>query len=293
MDFRYLLNNQLTNAISALPEDFNVLAMALESTNSGIIITDNRQGDNPIVFCNHAFENLTGYPRNEIIGKNCRFLQGNDRAQQPLSLISESIAKGLPVTVELRNYHRNGTLFWNELSIAPVRNHEGIVTHFIGIQNDVTRKKTVETELMEQIDLLSDRLAKQAVYLRNVEETLSGIMESARECLVVLNRELHIVKANPNFYDLVQLPKEHAIGIKFTSVMHLPDHDTKLITLLKDAFNQAKPFTDLRLKLTLPYEQCEEASVSANKIALVGIKDDYVLVRIRCSHAHIKAGLSK
>src|SRR5437868_6211235 len=131
MDFRYLLNKQLASVLQALPEDFNVLAMALESTNLGVVITDNRKGDNPIVLCNHAFENLTGYPREEIIGQNCRFLQGKDRSQEALALLSDSIANGQPITVELRNYHRNGTLFWNELSIAPVRDSEGIVTHFI------------------------------------------------------------------------------------------------------------------------------------------------------------------
>jgi PAS domain S-box-containing protein len=282
MDFRYLLNKQLTSVLHALPEDFNVLAMALESTNSGVVITDNRLDDNPIIFCNHAFENMTGYPREEIIGKNCRFLQGNDQAQQPLTLISDSIAKGVPITVELRNYHRNGTLFWNELSIAPVRNSEGKVTHFIGIQNDITQKKTMETELMEQIDILSNRLAKQEIYIKNVEEVLFGIMESARECLVILDKNLHVVKANPNFYELFQLSPEDVLDKKFTAIISVYDNETTLSKMFNDALNKALPFNDFRLNLSK--DQCDEARVSANKIGLVGIKDDYLLVKIRCNY---------
>jgi PAS domain-containing protein len=114
-------------------------------------------------------------------------------------------------------------------------------------------------------------------------------MESARECLVVLDRKLDIAKANPNFYDLFMLSPEDAIGKKFTSIMHVPDQDTRFTKLLYDAFNNTRPFRDLQLKLSLPYERCDEASISANKIALVGIKDDYLLVKIRCSHTKINA----
>jgi two-component system phosphate regulon sensor histidine kinase PhoR len=282
MDFRYLLNSQLTSLLHSLPENFSVLAMALESTNSGVVITDNRENDNPIIFCNRAFENLTGYNRDEIIGRNCRFLQSNDRAQESLAQISDSIASGLPITIELRNYHRNGTLFWNELSIAPVRNSEGVVTHFIGIQNDVTRKKAVQTELMEQIDMMSNRLAKQDVYLKNLEETLSGIMESARECLVILDKNLHVAKANHNFYDLFMLHPDDAVGKEFTSI--LPDPDTKLNNLFNEAFNQAGSNTESQLNVSFPQINCHEAKISINKISLNGIKDDYLLVRIRCSY---------
>jgi PAS domain S-box-containing protein len=287
MDFRYLLNKQLASVLHALPEEFHVLAMALESTNSGVVITDNRQVDNPIVYCNHAFENLTGYPREEIIGKNCRFLQGNDRRQESLALLSDSILNGQPITVELRNYHRNGTPFWNELSIAPVRDSNGIVTHFIGIQNNITRKKTMETDLMHQIDILSQRVEKQELYIKKVEEIISGIMDAAKECLVVLDKSLRIVKANPNFYEIFELQQKDAIGERITSILHLQDNDDRLSKLLNGALNQPPHANDFQMRLTLANEHCDEASLSASKIELVGIKDEYILVKIRCNHTYI------
>lgn len=183
----------------------------------------------------------------------------------------------------MRNYRKNGTLFWNELIVAPIRNSEGIVTHFIGIQNDVTSKKAVETGLMEQIGLLNERLIMQELHLKNVEKILSGIMETARECLVVLDGNLQIVKANPNFYELMELDKANAIGKKLTSILGMQDEDTKLSNLLNDALKNPTESRDAQLKISLPKPKCTEAELSATKIVLPGIKNDYILDKIRCT----------
>jgi PAS domain S-box-containing protein len=282
MDFRYLLNKQFAHLLSALPEDFNVLAMALESTNSGVVITDCRQPDNPIIFCNHAFENMTGYSREEIIGQNCRFLQGNDRAQDELIVLGENIAKGVPVTVELRNYHKNGTLFWNELSIAPVRDTEGAVSHFIGIQNDVTRKKTMEIDLMQQIDFLNNRLTKQDKYIKKVEEILFGIMQTSRECIVILDEQLQIVKANPNFFQIFRQNQDEVIGASFGAIQNGQWDDPKLHHLLLNALKEDKRFNDFSLHLSKPHGWCKEVTVTGSKVQIKGIPKDFVLVTIRC-----------
>jgi len=283
MDFRYLLHKKFANMLQALPEDFNVLAMALESTNSGVVITDFRQPDNPIIFCNHAFENLTGYNREEIIGQNCRFLQGKDRVQDSLKLLRESIENGAPVTVELRNYDKNGVLFWNELSIAPVRDSEGMVTHFIGIQNDVTRKKTLETDLMEQIDLLNSRLAKQQKYIRKVEEILFGIMQTSRECLIILDQNLTIIKANLNFYHIFQETEEDLVGKAFESIQSGQWSDQKLHSLLLTTLNEGESFDDFPLYLTKPNDKCNRITLAGSKINMEGMEKNYILLTIRCN----------
>ena len=261
MDFRYLLNRQIENLITALPEDFNVLGMALESTNSGVIITDNRLPDNPIVFCNHAFENMTGYSRAEIVGRNCRFLQESDNQQQSLISLRLAIANGSPITIELINYHKDGTPFWNELSIAPVRDPEGAVSHFIGIQNDITRKKARETDLMQQIDLLNNRLEKQKNYINEVENILTRILRGTQQCIVFLDENLNMVKANSYFYELFNLREEEITNKPFMEIESALWNNPDLKSLLMRLLNSDKVFEGFKLPIPEGKEHCHEVII--------------------------------
>lgn len=110
------------------------------SLNDGILISDAQLPNTPIIYCNAAFTKITGYKKEEIYGKNCNFLQSNDRNQSEIDIMKNAIAKGESCKVVLRNYKKDGTLFWNELAITPLRNHKNELTHFISIQNDVTRR---------------------------------------------------------------------------------------------------------------------------------------------------------
>lgn len=129
-----------------IEKDLMLKSSALESATNGIVITDARKKDNPIIYFNSAFEKLTGYSRDEIINHNCRFLQGNDRKQVPFKIIRDAIEKGESSQVTVRNYKKDGTLFWNNLYLIPIINNEGVLTNFIGIQNDVTAHKKLESE---------------------------------------------------------------------------------------------------------------------------------------------------
>lgn len=122
---------------------------AINSTISGMIITDPNRDDDPIIFCNKAFSELTGYSQSEIIGRNCRFLQGDDRDQEGRKIIRESVKNGEPCQVLLRNYKKDGTLFWNELKISPIKNHHGEIEYLVGIQNDVTSLIETQEELRQ------------------------------------------------------------------------------------------------------------------------------------------------
>ncbi len=125
-------------------------ANAIESSVNGIIIADTARPDHPLVYVNPAFEKTTGYSAAEAIGRNCRFLQGADTDQPGLEEIRIALREGRETEVVLRNYRKDGTLFWNQLRISPVRTPEGQVTHFVGIQNDVTGIKAYEAELERQ-----------------------------------------------------------------------------------------------------------------------------------------------
>lgn len=128
-------------------ERLRVLERAIESTTNGILIADARRPDLPTVYINAAFERMTGYAFDDVIGRNCRMLQGNDRDQPEVRMLRDAIREGRACDVVLRNYRKDGTLFWNHLNISPVRNERGEITHYVGIQVDVTERRRHEAEM--------------------------------------------------------------------------------------------------------------------------------------------------
>lgn len=110
---------------------------AMDAASCGITIADATRPDLPLVYVNDAFCELTGYARDEVIGRNCRFLQGDDRDQAALESIRAALRDGREVTATLTNYRKDGTPFRNELRLAPFRNDAGRLTHFVGIQTRI------------------------------------------------------------------------------------------------------------------------------------------------------------
>ncbi len=137
-----------------------LLESAVEASSNGILIADPNLPDMPIVYVNPAFERITGYSLEEVLGYNCRFLQGSDRDQPDLAELRSALREGRECRVVLRNYRKDGTPFWNELYISPVYGEDGRITSFVGVQNDVTERYRAEEALREGEELL--RLATQA-----------------------------------------------------------------------------------------------------------------------------------
>jgi PAS domain S-box-containing protein len=123
---------------------------AIESSPMGVTIADMTLPDQPLIYINTAFERITGYSPLDVIGRNCRFLQGNDREQPALVAIRAALRDQRAVTVVLRNYRKNGEMFFNELSLAPIQDEKGRLTHFIGICNDVTKRILAEEKISTQ-----------------------------------------------------------------------------------------------------------------------------------------------
>jgi diguanylate cyclase (GGDEF)-like protein/PAS domain S-box-containing protein len=127
---------------------------ALAATTNGIVIADTKQPDCPIVYCNLAFERITGYGSHEILGRNCRFLQGPDTDRATVAKIRDAIGKGLECQVIIKNYRKDGTTFWNKLSLSPLRDDSGILTHFVGILSDLSERIEVQEALQQANDQL-------------------------------------------------------------------------------------------------------------------------------------------
>jgi PAS domain S-box-containing protein len=127
-----------------------ILERAISASSNGIIITDPTKPDNPIVYVNPGFERTTGYTKEEVVGKNSRLLQGSETDQPVLDRLRTSFKEGKDCTVTLRNYRRDGQLFWNELSISPVCDPDGKITHYVGIQTDITQRKRTQEALQLQ-----------------------------------------------------------------------------------------------------------------------------------------------
>ncbi|MFB6227220.1 MAG: bacterio-opsin activator domain-containing protein [Halobacteriales archaeon] len=140
---------------------FDLKQKAMDEAPVGITISDVSLPDNPLVYVNDAFVRTTGYSKEFALGRNCRFLQGEDTREENVAEMARAVEERESTTVEVRNYTKAGEEFWNEVTIAPLRNDAGEVTHFVGFQADVTDRKraemTVERE-RENLAHLLDRI---------------------------------------------------------------------------------------------------------------------------------------
>ncbi len=132
-----------------------VLSKILDSCVNGVTLADPDQEDLPLVYVNKAFELITGYTLAETVGRNCRFLQGNEHDQAGVQQLREAIKNKQPVEVVLRNYRKNGELFYNHLLVSPLFDSHGNLLYFLGVQFDITPKIRAE----EEIKSLKEQLA--------------------------------------------------------------------------------------------------------------------------------------
>lgn len=145
---------------------------AMAQTRMAITLVDPHAPDLPIVFANRAFRRLTGYSEEEVIGRNCRFLQGPKTDPEPIARIRKAIANEDVVVVELLNYRKNGTTFWNALHLGPIYNSEGELVYFFGSQWDVSDVRAARAE-----ELHAREMARELSHrMKNMFAVISGIV---------------------------------------------------------------------------------------------------------------------
>ncbi len=127
----------------------DIFFAAVQTTRMPMIVTDPHQPDNPIIFCNDAFTFMTGYTEAEIVGSNCRFLQGPETDREVIGQLRAAVANQEEVAVEVLNYRKNGSTFWNALFVSPVFDQQGNLLYFFGSQLDISRRREAEEALHE------------------------------------------------------------------------------------------------------------------------------------------------
>ncbi len=198
-----LENAFLLQALSISESRLRIFQKTFESATVPLCICDARQPNLPIIFVNDHFSRVTGYPLAETVGKNCRFLQGTDRDQEEREYIRTALAAGKPIRTILRNYRKDGSLFMNELSIFPISDPDGTVTHFLGIQNDMT-------------DTLS---------LRKNRDIASQVFDMASDGILLTDSENRIILVNRAFTEITGYSLED-VQEKNPSVLASGRHDS-------------------------------------------------------------------
>lgn len=188
-------------------EEIHLRNLAIASVRSGVVMADARQADLPLIYVNKGFERITGYTAHEALGRSCRFLQGTDRAQPQLEILRRCLSNGDGCDVRLRNYRKDGTLFWNELHISPVRDEDGLLTHFIGIQFDVT-------------DRVNSREA-----LERSEERYRMLADNVRDLILRRSIDGTIDFVSPSAQTFVGHTEAECLGLSFLDLVHPEDRD--------------------------------------------------------------------
>ncbi len=159
-------------------EELHLNRNIFRSVTNGISVANAQLPDMPLLYVNPAFELMTGYSFEEVEGKNCRFLQADDRDQPGLTLIREALRQRRQTVAIIRNHRKDGSSFWNELTLSPIRNRDGELTHFVGIQMDVTERVELESALRQ-----SEKLAAVGRLASSISHEINNPLEAVMNLL--------------------------------------------------------------------------------------------------------------
>ena len=202
-----------------------LLDRAVAASSNGIVITDPKVPDNPIVYVNPAFEKISGYAADEVRGYNCRFLQADDRDQSSLEELRVALREERECRVVLRNYRKDGTPFWNELYVSPVHDEEGRLTNFVGVQNDITERRGIEEVLRES------------------EERFRATFEHAAIGAAQVGIDGRWLRVNRRLAEIVGYEREELLQRTFQDITHPDDLEGDLEQMRRLLLGELQTYT--------------------------------------------------
>ncbi|CAO4186628.1 HWE histidine kinase domain-containing protein [Methylorubrum extorquens] len=173
-------HDRIEAELARVSKSTDPFAAAVKATRMPMLITDPHRPDNPIVFVNGAFSKLTGYSREEILGRNCRFLQGPETDPRDVARIRDAVERRVPVEIDLLNHKKSGEVFWNRLLISPVFDDEGQLTYFFASQFDVTLERDRMVRLQRDRDALEQEVERRNDDLTRSEHRLEFMLAAGR-----------------------------------------------------------------------------------------------------------------
>ena len=226
-------------------ELLRVRERAIDAATNGIIITDASLPGCPIIYANPAFSVLSGYSEAEILGHNCRFLQGPDTNPETVAQMRQAIKEDYPIQVMILNYHKNGNAFWNEVTITPVWDTKGKATHYIGVQTDITERITSERT---QKDLMTAMMLGQEQFLAVQDGMADGLIIADKDGLVLTMNPVALRLLGFDSLDQAQLHLSD-----FESIFELHSLDGVVISLEDWPLSRVlrgEHFSDVEARLT-------------------------------------------
>lgn len=189
LELARILAEQTTAALERIDREreLRMKTRALDSAPVGITISDPDLDDNPLIYVNDRYTEITGYSEAEATGRNCRYLQGEETNPEPVAQMRTAIDEDRPVSVEVLNYRKDGAPFWNNVKIAPVEDEDGTVTNYVGFQQDVTERKEYESELREtkrKLEAVLDTI-QAAVFMKDTDSRYLLMNQACRDLLGV------------------------------------------------------------------------------------------------------------
>lgn len=185
-----------------------LLNRAANSSSEGITISSMTEADQPLVYVNDGFVRMTGYTSEEAVGKNCRFLQGAGTDQSTVDKIRRSIDEGKPCTVELLNYRKDGSKFWNRLSITPIKDTLNNITHYVGIQSDITELRETRARLEvanADLERFRMRITGELDQARRAQEFLLPAHLPLSDRIQFASKFVPMTEVGGDFYDILEL----------------------------------------------------------------------------------------
>jgi PAS domain S-box-containing protein len=220
-DDKFMLRITLTDFADRkiIEEKLNLMQHAIDSSNNGIIITGLVDTDWAIIYANEVFLRMTGYSMPELLGNNPRMLQNKDREQPGIIELRTALQSYDKAYAILRNYRKDGSLFWNEVYISPLRDKQGRITHYVGVQNDVTQRVEMEAALSKS------------------EAKMRSIFNNVSDGMIIIDEKGMIESVNPSVERLFGYRVEELTGQNINKLMSEPNrgqHDSYLTNYQSD-----------------------------------------------------------